>query len=198
VKKCAVCCHAQRPAIDLAIASGLSKRAIGEKYGLHPDSVWRHGRSHLSPEMKAALALRLLKKEGDTRQVLLEEGANVAQAIAAVRAPLFSRFLVACDTGDDRAVAALAGRLHEGLALTAKLTGELVPHAGVSITNVVLHPDYQRLRSELLRILGRFPDAREAVAAAFRGFGEVAAGEMARSMPRMIEGTATEVVDAAA
>jgi hypothetical protein len=84
------------------------------------------------------------------------------------------------------------------LALSAKLTGELVPHASVNITNLVLSPDYQRLRGELLRVLSRFPEARAAIVETFRQFGEVAAGEMARSVPRpMIEGTFSEVSDAA-
>jgi hypothetical protein len=57
------------------------------------------------------------------------------------------------DASDSRAAAALSGRLHESLALSAKLTGELAPQAEVSITNVLLSPDYQRLRGELMRVL---------------------------------------------
>lgn len=199
MKKCAVCCHAQRPAVDLAIASGLSKRAIGEKYGLHPDAVWRHGQNHLSPEVKAALALKLVRKEGDVRAVLLEEGAGAVEALRAIRAPLFGRFLTAVDVGDDRAAAALAGRLHEGLSLSARLTGELMPAAGTTIQNIVISQDYIRLRTDLLNALRPFPEAARAVAEVFRRTGEHAAAAMAQSMPRpMIEGTAEVVDDAAA
>ena len=91
----------------------------------------------------------------------------------------------------------LAGRLHEGLSISAKLAGELVPAIGTSITNVILHPDYQRLRTELIRALMPYPEAREAVAAVFRHAGEAAADSMRRSGPRMIEGRAVEVSDAA-
>jgi hypothetical protein len=195
-----VCSHPSRPEIDRAIAVGLSKRAIGVRFGLSGDSVWRHGQNHLSPEIRAALALKLIRREGDVRAVLLEEGSNAIEALRAVRAPLFGRFLVAIDTGDDRSAAALAGRLHEGLALSAKLTGELLPAAGTTITNIVLSSDYMRLRSELLAALRPFPEAARAVAEVFRRTGETAAVEMARSVPRpMIEGTATriEVSDAA-
>jgi hypothetical protein len=197
VKKCTICVHPDRPQIDLAVATGLSMRVIAERFKVSRDAVWRHRQSHLSVEIRAALALKLLKKEGDTRQILLTEGANVAEALAAVRAPLFGLFLRAADIQDSRAAAQLAGRLHESLALSAKITGELAPHASVNVTNLVLSIDYQRLRSELLRILARYPEARQEVAAAFRQFGEVAAGEMARSLPRTIEGTATVVPDAA-
>jgi len=76
------------------------------------------------------------------------------------------------------ALSALAGRLHESLALSAKLTGELVPHAGVSITNVLLSPDFLRLRGELLRVLERYPEARDEVAAVFRRAGLKAVSEI--------------------
>ena len=71
----------------------------------------------------------------------------------------FQPIMAGSDLGDAEA-AAISGRLHESLSLTAKLTGELVPHAGVSITNVLLSPDFMRLRAELLRVLARYPEAR--------------------------------------
>jgi hypothetical protein len=36
-----------RPQIDLAIATGLSKRAVAERYGVSRDAVWRHAQAHL-------------------------------------------------------------------------------------------------------------------------------------------------------
>jgi hypothetical protein len=57
-----------------------------------------------------------------------------------------------------------------------------VPHASVSITNVLLSPDFMRLRTELLRVLSRFPEARDQVARVFRAAGERAAAEM-RGLP---------------
>jgi hypothetical protein len=95
---------------------------------------------------------------------------------------LFGLFLVAIDTGDSKAAAALSGRLHESLALSSKLTGELVPHAGVSIPNVLLSPDFLRLRGELLHVLQRYPEARVEVAAVFRRAGLKAVGEMGAEM----------------
>jgi hypothetical protein len=197
MKRCSICAHDARPQIDLAVASGLSKRAIGERFKVSPDAVWRHGKDHLTPELKAALALKLVRKEGDTRAVLLEEGAGAVEALRAIRAPLFSRFLTAVDVGDDRAAAALAGRLHEGLNLSARLTGELLPAAGTTIQNIVVSADYIRLRGELLAALRPFPEAAHAVSEVFRRTGARAEDAMARSVPRIIEGNVTEVSDAA-
>src|ERR1700760_1825260 len=160
--RCTICNHPARPQIDLAIATGLSKRAVAERFGVSRDAVWRHGQTHLTAEMRAALATKLLQREGDTRRILLEEGAGVSEALKAFRGPLFGLFLAAVDTGDNRAATALSGRLH---ALVAKLTGELVPHAGTTITNILLSPDFQRLRAELIGVLARYPEAQAEIAA---------------------------------
>lgn len=186
--RCTICRHAQRPAIDLAIATGVSRRVIAQRYKVGPDSVWRHGREHLTDEMRAALATKILQREGDMRRILLEEGTGVVEALKAIRAPLFGMFLVAVDCGDSKTATAISGRLHESLQLSAKLTGELIPNAGTTITNIVLSADYQRLRTELLRVLQRFPEARAEIAAVFRRHGEMAAEEMRG--PKMIEATA--------
>jgi hypothetical protein len=185
--RCTICNHSARPQIDLAIATGLSKRAVAERFGVSRDAVWRHARAHLTAEMRAALATKLLQREGDTRRILLEEGVGVTEALKAIRGPLFGLFLAAVDTGDNKAAAALSGRLHENLALVAKLTGELVPHAGTTITNVLLSPDFQRLRAELIRVLARYPEAQAQVAAVFRQAGLRAASEMAASPEKLIE-----------
>ena len=195
--RCTICNHPARPQIDLAIATGVAKRAVAERFGVSRDAVWRHGQTHLTAEMRAALATKLLQREGDTRRILLEEGAGVSEALKAIRGPLFGLFLAAVDTGDNRAATALSGRLHENLALVAKLTGELVPHAGTTITNILLSPDFQRLRAELIRVLARYPEAQAQVAAVFRQAGLRAATEMGASAGKMIEAVPVEVEHAA-
>ena len=143
------------------------------------------------------MATKLLQREGDTRRILLEEGAGVSEALKAIRGPLFGLFLAAVDTGDNKAAAALCGRLHENLALVAKLTGELVPHAGTSITTILLSPDFQRLRGELIRVLARYPEAQAQVAAGFRQAGLRAAIEMDASPEKLIEAVPVEAGHAA-
>ena len=73
--RCTICNHPARPQIDLAIATGFSKRAVAERFQVSRDAVWRHAQAHLTAEMRAALATKLLQREGDTRRILLEEGA---------------------------------------------------------------------------------------------------------------------------
>ena len=110
--RCTICNHPARPQIDLAIATGLSKRAVAARFVVSRDAVWWHAQAHLTAEMRAALATKLLQREGDTRHILLEEGAGVTEALKAIRGPLFCLYLAAVDTGDSKAAAALSGRLH--------------------------------------------------------------------------------------
>ena len=86
--RCTICEHAARPQIDLAIATGLSKRAVAARFVVSRDAVWRHAQAHLSAEMRAALATKLLQREGDTRRILLEEGAGVTEATTESVSPL--------------------------------------------------------------------------------------------------------------
>ena len=101
--RCLVCQHPQRPAIDLAIAMRCSKRQIGDRFKLSTDAVWRHGKAQLTPEMRAALATKILQREGDMRRILLEEGTGIVEALKAVRGPLFGLYLAAVDVGDGKA-----------------------------------------------------------------------------------------------
>jgi hypothetical protein len=49
--RCTIWTHPARPQIDLAIATGLSKRAIAQRFNVSPDAAWRHNQSHLTTEM---------------------------------------------------------------------------------------------------------------------------------------------------
>jgi len=75
-RRCTICQHPQRPNIDLAIATGISRRLIAARFKVSADAAWRHGREHLTPEIRAALATKVLVREGDMRRILLEEGTS--------------------------------------------------------------------------------------------------------------------------
>jgi hypothetical protein len=108
-------------------------------------------------------------------KVLLEEGASIVDGLRPLRGALYHLFLSATESGDWKAATSISARIHESFQLSAKLTGELLPHATTNITNIVLSPDYQRLRSELLRALVRHPDAHRDVVAIFQRVGNEAA-----------------------
>ena len=64
-------------------------------------------------------------------------------------------------------------------------------------TNILLSPDFQRLRGELMRVLARYPDAQAEVAAVFREAGLRAAAEMSVAAPKRIAALPAEAEHAA-
>jgi len=83
--------------IDTA-ACGVSKRLIAARHKISFQAVFRHAAAHLTPEVRAALATKILQREGDMRRVLLEEGTSIVEALKAIRGPLFGLYLAAVDS----------------------------------------------------------------------------------------------------
>jgi len=52
--------------------NGISRRLIAARFKVSADAAWRHGRAHLTPEILAALATKVLAREGDMHRILLE------------------------------------------------------------------------------------------------------------------------------
>ena len=53
-QRCTICNHPARPQIDLAIATGLSKRAVAQRFGVSPDAVWRHAQAEVAAVFRQA------------------------------------------------------------------------------------------------------------------------------------------------
>jgi hypothetical protein len=160
--RCCVCAHRERAAIELAIARGVSTYALAKRYGVSHDSIGRHGKNHLPPQLRAQLfagpdlAIDLDKLRETESQSLL---AN----LVALRHRLFASLDVAEEAGDGNMISRIASQLHRNLEVTGKLIGDLNVGA-TTITNVLLMPAYVELRVGLVEALGPFPDARIAVA----------------------------------
>lgn len=57
-RRCNVCAHAERDAIDSALASGVSIRRIAEQHGLSGSSVQRHATAHVRQRIANEPALQ--------------------------------------------------------------------------------------------------------------------------------------------
>jgi len=42
---------------------------IAARFKVSADAAWRHGRAHLTPEIRAALATKVLAREGDMHRI---------------------------------------------------------------------------------------------------------------------------------
>jgi len=167
--KCKVCKHPERARIEHLLARGAAKKHLGERFGVGQYCIARHWKNHVSEAVKAAAAVKALKPGETIEKLVTDENIGLLENLQRIRAILYSQFDAAAEAGDRASVAALATRLHENLRMAATKTGELEKHVtSTNITNVILSPAYLELRGLLMAVLRRYPDAEEAVIAAFR------------------------------
>jgi hypothetical protein len=103
------------------------------------------------------------------------EGDSVIDYLRMCRSTLVAQMAAMNDAGDARGAAYVAVQLTKVLETMAKVTGELGVLAQTStfnisnVTNVAIleqHPIFMRMQASMLRALGPFPEARNAVVAA--------------------------------
>lgn len=165
---CTVCQHVERARIELALSSGVSRRATARKYGLNHNAVGRHWVNHISDERKANLVLGPVAREALAARVG-EESTSVLDHYRVVRSGLYTLFTAAVEAGDGAAGAVIAGKLTNVLDSVARLTGELAGSPLVSnTTNIFMSPEFTQIEATLVRVLAKFPAARAEVLKAFR------------------------------
>ena len=166
---CLVCKHPDRARIELMLARGASRRAVGKTFSISPHSAWRHWTNgHVPDHVKSTLAIKALKPGAELAELITDESTGLLENLQRIRAVLYGAFDAAAECGDRVSVASLSARLHENLRIAATSTGELQKHARGNVTNILLAPAYLDLRGALLMALRQYPAASAAVSAAFR------------------------------
>ncbi len=174
--QCTVCSHRERAGIDLALARGVSVRALTTRYKLHRDALYRHQKNHLPPQLRASL-IAGPDLDIDLDKLRETESQSLLANLVALRGRLFSALDVGEENGDANMVARVAGQLHHNLEITGKLLGDL-SSGSTTINNVLVLPQYVSLRIELVRALQPFPEAKMAVAAVLHQIESKAAADI--------------------
>ena len=150
-QKCRVCHHRERPSIERDAASGLKLTLIAAKYDVPRDSIDRHQKMHFDPVKAAAPA---------------PAHAHDPQAAAQLLQLRTLRLLKAAEAnGDKRAALHAIREARENLESAAKLARAETGERFTVERDIV----FQALRADLVKILDRFPEAKEAVIVAFGG-----------------------------
>lgn len=177
--QCLTCRHREKAAIDLALSRGVAVRALSRRYKLSIDCLYRHARSHLPPQLKAAL-IAGPDLDIDLDRLRETESQSLLSNLIAIRRRLFSALDVSEEHGDMHLVPRIAGALHENLTITAKLVGDLGAGSSTTINNsILIQPQYVTMRVELVKALQPFPEARQAVAQALHRLEHQAAADIA-------------------
>ena len=161
--QCTICAHREHAAIDLGLARGVSVRALAKRYRLGSDSIYRHSRAHLPPQLRATLIAGPDIEGVDLDKLRETESQSLLANLIAIRRRLFAAFDLGEEYGDVGMVARVASQLHSNLELTGKLIGDLGT-GSTTINNVLVLPAYIEMRIGLVNALRPFPEASRAVA----------------------------------
>jgi hypothetical protein len=162
--RCAICNHREHAAIDLALARGVSVRALARRYRpVSTDSIYRHANHHLPPQLRATLVAGPSIEGVDLDKLRENESQSLLSHLVSLRNRLFASLDVAEECGDSAMVARVSAQLHSNFELVAKLLGDLAT-GNTNITNILVAPQYVQMRVELVRALQPYPEAKQAVA----------------------------------
>lgn len=167
---CQVCEHPDRASIELGLANNVPGRVLGKRYGIHHDAVFRHGRNHIPPEVRAKLMTRGRMTPLELENLRQTESEGVLHHLVAVRARLYSYMDEAEQQTDYKGAATIGNAVLRNLEVTAKLLGDL--HTGtVNVTNnLLVMPEFHALRTSIMQALRGHPQARADVVKALHGF----------------------------
>ncbi len=156
--RCAACSHPQKAAIEGELAGGSSLRGVSARYGISKSSLNRHLANHSNPALVALVKerstgrkrdrsaplsltdqLRGLVRRAETFLDGAERAGNVPQGLSAIR------------------------ELRSTLELLGRASGELSDRPGL-VVNLVATAEYVELRTTLVQILAKYPQAQLEVA----------------------------------
>jgi hypothetical protein len=149
-RSCNVCSHPQREAIDEALVGGVAFPALVAEYRVSKDSLSRHKANHLPAKLVMAQAAEEVA-QADT---LLEQVRDLQRRALDI-------LNKAEEAGELRTALGAIREARGNLELLAKLLGELDERP---VTNVLVSAEWVRVRTAMMEELGRYPEARVAVA----------------------------------
>lgn len=157
-RRCTVCTHPEAGTINRALVAGESSRAIAARYGsLSRSAIQRHGDNHVPEQLARAREAEEVAHADD----LLEQVRNLQIRTLAI--------LETAERSQQHRTALTAVReARSNLELLAKLLGELDERPTV---NVLLSPEWLKLRAMIVEALEPFSEARESVLMAIEGVG---------------------------
>lgn len=157
-RKCTVCSHLKRAAIDQALLDD-SEPVVGiaERYSLSATAVARHRDTHLA-ERLAAVAER--NANADIRQAL-----DVIGQLREINEATKDVLKVARDKENHGLALRAIDRLQQQIELQAKLI-DLINDAPT--INVTVSPQWIELRTTIIAALENYPEARQSVTQALQ------------------------------
>jgi hypothetical protein len=151
------------------LAAGASMKVTARKFDIDYHALRRHWINHVSAEARAAYIVGVGATKIRLEEIVADESLALIDHYRIVRSALYKGFGAASELGDGNALALLAGRLHENLRDSGRLTGELQRGPLLNIqNNLLVNPDYSKTIARIVSAVAPYPEAREAVIVALR------------------------------
>jgi hypothetical protein len=156
-RRCTVCRHEDRAHIDAALLSGAPFRDIAGRHGLSKSALERHKADHLPVHLAQARAAAEVARADDLLSQVNDLHLRTLNVLG-----------IAETTGELRVALSAISQARGNMELLAKLLGELDDRAQV---NVLISPEWLKLRAVIVTALESHPDALRAVVSALKGAG---------------------------
>jgi hypothetical protein len=167
--RCQGCNHLERARIERLLAAGASIKGTARKFEIDYHALGRHWINHVSAEARTAYIAGAGATKDQLEAIVADESLALIDHYRIVRGGLYKGFGAASEAGDCNSLALLAGRLHENLRDSGRLTGELQRGPLLSVqNNVLINQDYSKAIARIVSAVAPYPEAREAVIAALR------------------------------
>jgi len=167
--RCQGCNHLERMRIERLLAAGSSIKGTARKFEIDYHALRRHWINHVSAEARSTYIAGAGATKDQLEEIVADESLALIDHYRIVRGALYKGFGAASEVGDGNALALLAGRLHENLRDSGRLTGELQRGPLLNIqNNLLVNPDYTKAIARIVSAVAPYPEAREAVIAALR------------------------------
>jgi hypothetical protein len=158
-RRCTVCEHHEREAIDRALVGETSNLSVSALFGVSESALRRHRGNHLPAKLaKAHEAEEVAHADG----LLADVRSLQARTLAVLEAAELSH--------EHRTALAAIREARSNLELLAKLLGELDERPGVAV-NLNVSAEWVQLRTVIVGALEPYSDARESVLRAIEGGG---------------------------
>jgi len=167
--RCQGCNHLERMRIERLLAAGSSIKGTARKFEIDYHALRRHWINHVSAEARSTYIAGAGATKDQLEEIVADESLALIDHYRIVRGALYKGFGAASEVGDGNALALLAGRLHENLRDSGRLTGELQRGPLLNIqNNLLVNPDYTKAIARIVSAVAPYPEAREAAIAALR------------------------------
>jgi hypothetical protein len=153
-RRCTICIHPERAAIDRALVAEEPFRDIAERCAVSTGALVRHKQAHLPAHLAQA------KQEEEAGQAL-----DIVRQLRAINVACLEVLKKARANGQDGTLLRAVDRIHRQIELQARLLGDIQEGATV---NVLVAPEWHQVRQVILISLAPYPEARTAVAQALR------------------------------